>query len=184
MQTKKKKAIDQHRKRVWLTILPDFSYDCEEPYNFPTFSREKDKAMEWNNGDYRISDDKTLLSVGRICRLLCQNYWATREFRGTIRLYLEHSLCYGVYCDGLQIGFARAVTDMATIYWIADVVIAPEHRGRGLGKQLVRCIVESDELRDLHGLLATDDAQSLYEQCGFIRDDDLIMLKRARIRNS
>ena len=139
--------------------------------------------MEWHNGDYRISDDKTLLSVGRICRLLCQNYWATRGFRETIKLYLKHSLCYGVYYRGQQIGFARAVTDMATIYWIADVIIAPEHRGKGLGKQLVTCIVESDVLKDLHGLLATDDAQSLYEQCGFTRDDDLIMLRRARFRS-
>jgi GNAT superfamily N-acetyltransferase len=139
--------------------------------------------MEWNNGDYRISDDKTLLSVGRICRLLCQNYWASREFRDTIRLYIEHSLCYGVYHRGLQIGFARAVTDMASVYWMADVFIAPEHRGKGLGKQLVRCVVESDELKDLLGLLATDGATSFYEQCGFTRDADQIMLKRSCSRN-
>jgi GNAT superfamily N-acetyltransferase len=135
--------------------------------------------MEWLDGDYRISDDKTQLSVGRICRLLSQNYWAGRDFRETIRLYLEHSLCYGVYYKGLQIGFARAVTDMATVYWIADVFIAPDHRRKGLGRQLVKCIVESDELKDLLGLLATSEAHGLYEQCGFKRDADRIMMRPA-----
>jgi GNAT superfamily N-acetyltransferase len=133
--------------------------------------------MEWVNGDYRISDDKTLLSVGRICRLLSQNYWGSRDFRHTIQLSLQHSLCYGVYHKGLQIGFARAVTDMATVYWIADVFIAPEHRKKGLGRRLLECIVGSDELKDLLGILATSDAHGLYEQCGFKREAEAIMLK-------
>jgi GNAT superfamily N-acetyltransferase len=66
---------------------------------------------------------------------------------------------------------------MATVYWIADVFIAPEHRKRGLGRQLLECIVGSDELKDLLGILATSDAHGLYEQCGFKREAEAIMLK-------
>jgi GNAT superfamily N-acetyltransferase len=135
--------------------------------------------MEWTEGDYRISDDKSLLSVGRICKLLCRNYWASRDFRETLKLSLEHSLCYGVYYRGTQVGFARAVTDMATVYWIADVFIAEEHRGRGLGKRLINSIVESEELKGLLGILATSNAHHLYEQCGFTTDHVELMMKPA-----
>lgn len=135
--------------------------------------------MEWTGGEYRISDDKSLLSLGRICKLLCRNYFASREFRETLQLSIEHSLCYGVYHRGTQIGFARVVTDTATIYWIADVYIAEEHRKKGLGKKLIRCIVESDELKNLQGILATRDAQGLFEQCGFRRDYLQLMMKPA-----
>jgi len=138
--------------------------------------------MEWTEGNYRISDDKSLLSVGRICRLLYNNYWATRESRETIRLSLEHSLCYGVYYRNIQIGFARAVTDMATVYWIADVFIAEEHRGKGLGKRLIKLIVDSEELKNLLGILATTNAQGLYEQCGFRPDHEQLMMKPAMER--
>jgi GNAT superfamily N-acetyltransferase len=133
--------------------------------------------MEWTEGNYRISDDKSLLSVGRICKLLYSNYWASRRSRETIRLSVEHSLCYGVYYKGTQIGFARAVTDMATVYWVADVFIAEEHRRKGLGKRLIKLIVESEELRGLLGLLATSNAQGLYEQCGFRTDHVQLMMK-------
>jgi GNAT superfamily N-acetyltransferase len=133
--------------------------------------------MEWEEGDYRISDDKSLLSVGRVCRLLYNSYWASRESRERIRLSLENSLCYGVYHKGVQVGFARAVTDMATVYWIADVFIAEEHRGKGLGKKLIGLIVESKELKGLQGILATNTAHSLYEQCGFRIDHVQLMMK-------
>lgn len=135
--------------------------------------------MEWTGGEYRISDDKSLLSLGRICKLLCRNYFASREFRETLQLSIEHSLCYGVYYRGTQIGFARVVTDMATIYWIADVSIAEEHRKKGLAKRLIRCIVESDELKHLQGILATSNAQELFEKCGFRRDHLQLMTKPA-----
>jgi GNAT superfamily N-acetyltransferase len=133
--------------------------------------------MEWSEGNYRISDDKSLLSVGRICKLLYNNYWASRKSRETIKLSLEHSLCFGVYFRGSQIGLARAVTDLATVYWIADVFIAEEHRGKGLGKKLIKLIVESEELKGLLGILATSNAQGLYEQCGFRTDHVQLMMK-------
>jgi GNAT superfamily N-acetyltransferase len=134
-------------------------------------------STEWTEGDYRISDDKSLLSVGRICKLLYCSYWASRMSRERVRLSLENSLCYGVYHKGTQVGFARAVTDMATVYWIADVSIDQEHRRKGLGKRLIKLIVESDELKGLQGILATSTAYRLYEECGFRIDHDQLMMK-------
>ncbi|MCX6096242.1 MAG: GNAT family N-acetyltransferase [Candidatus Bipolaricaulota bacterium] len=123
--------------------------------------------MEWTRGDYRISTDKSFLSVEKIHALLLRSYWASRRPRETIRRSIEGSLCYGLYWRDEQIGFARVVTDYATFYWLCDVFIEEDHRGHGLGKWLVRCVVETPELAKLLGVLATRDALGLYAPYGF-----------------
>ena len=66
-----------------------------------------------------------------------------------------------------QVGFARVVTDFATFAWLCDLFVVESHRGHGLGKWLVECIVDHPELRDLHiFLLATRDAHELYRHYG------------------
>lgn len=74
-------------------------------------------------------------------------------------------------------GFARAVTDYATIYWLCDVIIDEKHRGHGLGKMLVESVVNCEELAGLRGILGTKDAHGLYEQYGFVRVPDRFMVK-------
>ena len=70
--------------------------------------------------------------------------------------------------DGLQVGFARAVSDRATFAWLADVFVLPEHRGGGLGKRLVAAVLDHHELRPMRRwMLATADAHGLYRRFGF-----------------
>lgn len=134
--------------------------------------------MNWTDGEYRVSDDKTLLSIERIQEFLAKSYWASDRRKDTIELTIQNSLCFGMYHQGLQIGFARVVTDMATMYYLADVFIDEAYRGRGLGKRLVQSIVESEPLRDLAGILGTRDAHGLYEKFGFTREPEKLMRRR------
>jgi GNAT superfamily N-acetyltransferase len=85
----------------------------------------------------------------------------------TIKKSIENSLCFGMYADSTQIGFARCVTDFATIYWLCDVIVDDRYRGQGLGNALIRFITERDTLKPLTGILATRDAHGLYEKYGF-----------------
>jgi len=81
---------------------------------------------------------------------------------------IEHSLCFGAFHGRRQAGFARVITDFATIAYIADVFVVPEHRGRGVSKLLLRAILAHPDLRRLRRLLlATRDAHGLYAQFGF-----------------
>lgn len=133
---------------------------------------------EWIEGEYRISTDKSLLSLDRIYELLAQSYWANDRPRETVARSVENSICFGVYHRERQIGFARVVTDQATIYWIGDVVIDPAYRGQGLGKKLIECIVTDVNLKDLRGILTTRDAHGLYEQYGFKRAKEGLFMRR------
>lgn len=124
--------------------------------------------MEWRWGDYEISTDRVRLSLEAICSFLARSYWAGHRSRGAIERSLDHSLCYGLYYCGGQIGFARVVTDYATFYWLCDVFIDEAHREKGLGKWLIRCVLETPEVEGLEfGFLLTQDAHDLYAEYGF-----------------
>lgn len=123
-------------------------------------------------GGYTITDEQTALSLDRVANWLAEeSYWAQGRSRETVAVSVENSWVLTVVApDGTMAGMGRAVTDWATMYYLADLFILPEHRGRGLGKALVRAFVEHPRLVSLKGLLRTKDAHSLYEQFGFVRD--------------
>lgn len=135
--------------------------------------------MERTFGEYTISDDKEKIQLDRVCALLGDTYWASGRPKERIAKSIGSSLCFGVYLDGRQVGFARCVTDYATMYWLADVIIDSSHRNRGLGKALVESAVNHERLQGCVGILGTRDAHTLYEKYGFLRFPDRFMSKPA-----
>jgi predicted GNAT family N-acyltransferase len=135
--------------------------------------------MESLFGEYKISDDKDLISLDQVCDLLSKSYWANQRSKDKISDSIKNSLCAGVYHQGKMIGFARIVTDYATMYWLCDVIIAEEYRGRGLGKKLIQHITEMETLKGMFGILATRDAHGLYEKYGFHREPENYMRRNA-----
>ncbi|MBB3108778.1 GNAT superfamily N-acetyltransferase [Paenibacillus phyllosphaerae] len=131
--------------------------------------------MERQVGAYVISDDKARLDLDRIGQLLSTSYWAKQRAADVIAQSIANSVCYGIYEGERQVGFARVVTDYATVFYLCDVIIDEAHRGNGLGKQLMACIIE--QYGGLHGLLGTLDAHGLYEQYGF-RQNERLMNRR------
>jgi N-acetylglutamate synthase-like GNAT family acetyltransferase len=118
---------------------------------------------------YTISTDKTKLDVPLIHQFLSQEaYWSLNISKEIVQRSIEHSLCFGVYEVDRQVGFARVITDYATFAYIADVFILPDHRGKGLSKQLIANIMAHPDLQGLRRwMLITYDAHGLYRQFGF-----------------
>lgn len=126
--------------------------------------------MDWQKDQYTISTDKSKLDVGMIHHFLYTTaHWATGRSMSVVRKSIENSLCFGLYEDSQQIGFARIVTDSATVGWICDMFILPAHRGSGLGKWLVECMMDHPDIKGLRRiLLNTRDAHELYiKHAGF-----------------
>lgn len=117
---------------------------------------------------YEISTDKSRLDLDAIQAFLARAYWAQGRSRAQIETSIAHSLCFGVYRDGRQVGLARVVTDHATFAYLADVFIDDAERGHGLGKRLIAAILAHPDLQGLRRwILATRDAHGLYRQFGF-----------------
>jgi ribosomal protein S18 acetylase RimI-like enzyme len=93
---------------------------------------------------------------------------------------MQNSLVFGMYGNGRQFGMARAVTDFSTFARLCDVYILEEDRGRGIGKWLTATVLAPPDLQGLRRfLLATCDAQGLYNKYGFtpMRNPDRWMEK-------
>lgn len=116
-----------------------------------------------------ISTDKQKLNIEMIHDYLSnRSYWAKGRDIETVKRSIEHSLCFGVYENDRQIGFARVVTDYAVFAWIMDVFIHEDYRKKGYSKMLINAILTHEGLQNLKRWgLGTDDAHGLYEQFGF-----------------
>jgi GNAT superfamily N-acetyltransferase len=117
---------------------------------------------------FTISTDKEKLAPSVIHAFLTTSYWATGISLERVEKRIANSLCFGVYADEKQIGFARVITDYDSFAYLADVFILEDYRGNGLSKQLMAFILNHPDIQGLRRwILATRDAHGLYAQYGF-----------------
>ena len=91
---------------------------------------------ELRKENYLISTDRSKLHADVIYHFLSQeSYWAKGIPRSVVERSIVNSICFGVYYNREQAGFARVITDKATFAYLADVFILPQHRGKGGGSQ-------------------------------------------------
>ena len=115
-----------------------------------------------------VDTDKSRLDIDVIHGFLRDCYWATNIPRDVLQRAIEGALCFGVYVDDKQVGFARVISDYATFAYLSDVFILESHRGQGLSKLMMEAIVNHPDLQGLRRfLLSTRDAHGLYAQFGF-----------------
>lgn len=127
-------------------------------------------SREFTRGEFVISSDPARLDLEWTHQFLTNDsYWARGIPARVFQQSVENSLCFGIYLHDIQVGFGRVISDYATFAYLADVFISEQHRGQGLGKWLLECILGYPELQGLRRwMLVTRDAQGLYEQYGFV----------------
>jgi GNAT superfamily N-acetyltransferase len=141
---------------------------------------------ELGNG-YELDDDPARVDVAAVHRYIAgESYWAPgRAYDVQERLIREATRVVGLYRAGEQIGFCRAVDafGLPAVY-LADVYVLSEHRGRGLGVELVREMVERGPFADRNWLLHTSDAHELYGKFGFAAPSEKLMERPPRVSNA
>ena len=120
-------------------------------------------------GGYELDDDPERVDVDAVHAYIVQSYWASGRPREKMERAIAGSArVIGLYSpDGSQAGFCRVISDSTTYAYLADVYVLEEHRGNGLGVELVREAVDSEPWSELSWHLRTKDAHSLYEKFGF-----------------
>src|SRR5438105_5074506 len=127
-----------------------------------------DKTRQWIRDEFVISTDRARIDVDLVHEYLVGSYWAAGMPRAVLERGIENSLTFGIYDHDRQVGFARAITDLATYAYLSDVFVIGAYRGRGLSKWLMECILAHPDLQGLRRFaLFTRDAQRLYERYGF-----------------
>ena len=125
-------------------------------------------CLEYRQGDFTVSTDREQINLNVVHGFLTECYWAEGIPREVVARSIENSLCFGVYTQGRQVGFARVIYDYATYAYVADVFVLESFRGHGLGKWMMKCIMQYPRLQGLRRWsLVTRDAQALYARFGF-----------------
>lgn len=127
------------------------------------------QVINIQHGEYLITTDKSLMQPEAIHKWLSEkSYWVQNIPLEVVKNAFDNSFCIAVLKDGVQVGYARFVTDYATVAWLGDVYIEEEHRGKGLSKKMIEVLTGIDWVQKLRKLfLGTLDAHGLYAQYGF-----------------
>ena len=136
--------------------------------------------------DWILTTDRSRLDLALIHGYLTRSYWSPGIPRHVVAKALEHSLCFGLFQHGAggeerQIGFGRAITDLTTLAYLADVFVLPDARGTGAGSWMIDKIVSCPLLIGIRSfLLSTRDAHELYARFGFqpIQEGSRVMAAR------
>ena len=124
--------------------------------------------MEWKKDGFTLTCDPAKQDLRAISEFLASSYWAKGIPAETVARSLENSLCFALLKGTRQIGFARIISDYATIAYLGDVFVLPEFQGKGLAKWMMECVVAHPKLQGLRRwILATKDAHGLYQKFGF-----------------
>ncbi len=132
-------------------------------------------------GGFELDDDRARVDLPAVHRYLAEeSYWARgRAYSDVEELVREAARVVGLYHDDRQIGFCRAARCAPGLFYLADVYVLEEYRGRGLGLELVREMVENGSLAGRSWLLHTEDAHALYRRLGFVEPGRKVMELRS-----
>jgi GNAT superfamily N-acetyltransferase len=132
------------------------------PYDLAVASFVRDDGIE-------IDDDRARVDIDAVHRFLSEeSYWAKGRERGTVQRLLDSATrVVGAYDAGRQIGFARCFSDQLTLAWVNDVYVEERHRGRKVGEDLVRWLIEGSGFSTIRWMLGTRDAHTFYAKLGF-----------------
>jgi GNAT superfamily N-acetyltransferase len=130
-------------------------------------------------GGLEITDDRGRLDVALVHRELATSYWSPGVPLAVVEAAIAGSECWSAHRDGVQIGFARLVTDRATFGYLADVFVVADARGAGVGSALVEAVTaRADEYGLRRLMLATRDAHDVYRPFGFTDSPSGLLMER------
>ena len=130
---------------------------------------------------YELDDDPARIDRDAVHRFLTRSYWAEGRSREIQDDLIDSSArVVGLYHGDAQIGFSRTLSDGHAQSYLADVYVLEEHRGRGLGVELVRFSVEEGPLAETKWYLHTRDAHDLYRKFGFTEPSERVLERGGR----
>ena len=130
-------------------------------------------------GGYELDDDPARIDRAAVHAYLTRSYWAEGRPREVQDALVDNAArVVGLYLGGEQVGFSRTVSDGHVQSYLADVYVLEEHRGRGLGFELVRFSVDEGPLAETKWYLHTRDAHGLYRRFGFTEPSERALERR------
>ncbi len=121
---------------------------------------------------YEVSDRLTAEQADELLRLYRGEWWSRRRTSGDVARLLAGSDLIVALVEAQSrslAAFARVVTDGVCLALILDVIVAPGHRGRGVGRLLMDSVLAQAALRDVVSveLVCQPELVPFYAKWGF-----------------
>lgn len=131
------------------------------------------------SNQFIVSTNKEKLDVTSIHDYISnRSYWAKGRSLDEVKATIKGSVCFGIYENNVQLGFARVISDKVVLAYLLDFFIFEPYRGRGLSQVLMESILSHEDFQSVFWLLSTGDAHGLYEKFGFVKVEGASRLMR------
>jgi GNAT superfamily N-acetyltransferase len=110
--------------------------------------------------------------------------WWPERTAGQVSAVLRASPAVGAWHGRDLVGFARAVTDGILRAYVEDVIVSPDWRGAGLGRELLAGLLEQLGPVPVVTLFCSPDLARYYEAASFMRTRQVVMHRTGCSRDS
>lgn len=114
--------------------------------------------------------DTREVSLESVLALYRANGWSSAEKPDLLHkaLLASHSL-FTAWDGGSLVGLGNAISDGYLIVYYPHLLVLPEYQGKGIGRELMRRLIERYEGFHQHMLVADGRAIDFSRKCGFVR---------------
>lgn len=119
----------------------------------------------------QFTDDLNQIDFAQVTQWLSKSYWSPGILQTIVEKGAQHStVVVGVFIEGKQVAFGRAISDTTRFAYVADVIVDEAFRQQGIATALMNYLIQHPKLSQVeHWYLITKDAMAVYEPLGFNR---------------
>jgi GNAT superfamily N-acetyltransferase len=110
----------------------------------PSEFKPPTEVQEWHRDGFLVTTDRSLISLPALAAAFSSKamYWTHAYPDPVMRAIINNSCCFSLLHTEGQIGFARAVTDYVTFFYLTDVYVDEKWQHQGLGSWMIDCVQE------------------------------------------
>ncbi|MDO9509002.1 MAG: GNAT family N-acetyltransferase [Thermovirgaceae bacterium] len=142
--------------------------------------------MNAEEGRYLYYDSKLAVTAIDLQELYRFTRWGRSRSIEQIDLMLQGtSMCFSVRHSGRLAAFCRILTDFVFRGSLWDIMVHPDHQGKGLGSSLLDYALNHPKVRSIPLIITyTSELSPFLSRLGFRNDDGAMMLLRKPIEYS
>ncbi len=137
-------------------------------------------------GDYVFYDSKLAVRPAELQDLYRFTHWGRSRSLDQIARMLEGTnLCFSIRYEERLVAFCRMLTDFVFRGSIWDILVHPDHQGKGLGSRLITYAVNHPATKDIPVITSfSSDLVPFLSRHGFEYKEGLMVLQRVPVEYS
>ena len=140
----------------------------------------KNETSETNNNSYYYYDSKLAIVPIELQDLYRFTSWGrSRSLEQIEKMLAGTSMCFSVRYNGKLVAFCRITTDFVFRGALWDILVHPDHQGKGLGSSLLTYALNHPAIKNIPVVVTyTSELTDFMGRLGFESREGLLILQR------